>query len=270
MKKITLALALLTMGAQAQIFPAPYCIIEENGASIEEITSVIFDGISMDNTDDSLLLIDKTSTVVNAVRGETYTLEVDGNTYGNFDNDIVAFIDWNQNDLLEDAGEIYEIGTLTNSSGYGSNSITFNITIPTDAILGNTRIRITKVYKDDYTSAVINPCEILMEIPGYGIYEGYGQALDFTLNIEEEALSIKTFETNALSVYPNPTQDVLNIKYKSALNTVKVYNLLGQEVLVQNTSASQLQLDVSSLTAGAYMVKLFADEGQHSFKIIKQ
>ncbi len=266
MKKITLALALLTFGAQAQSFPSPYCDIEDT--DVEQITSVVFGGTTIINTNDTDILVDKTSTIIDVMPGQTYTITVEGNTYGNFENDITAFIDWNQNATLDDSGEVYAVGTIASSTGNDGSSVTLDITIPTDALTGSTRIRITKVYGDEDSPAEVNPCAIELNAFGFGAFPGYGQALDFTLNVG--TLSMNAFDTNALSVYPVPTKDILNISYKSELSGVKIYTLLGQEVYTQNTAASDMQLDLSTLSAGAYIVKLFTEEMQHSLRIIKQ
>jgi hypothetical protein len=266
MKKITLALVLLTFGAQAQSFPSPYCDIEDT--SVEEITSIVFGETTISNTNNTDVLIDKTSTIIDVISGQTYTITVEGNTYGNFDNDITAFIDWNQNATLDDSGEVLAVGTIFNSTGNDGNSVTLDITIPEDALTGPTRIRITKVYGDEDSLAEVNPCAIEMDAFGMGAFPGYGQALDFTLNVG--TLSVNTFDINALSVYPVPTKDILNISYKSELSGVKIYTLLGQEVYTQNTAASDMQLDLSTLAAGAYIVKLFTEEMHHSLRIIKQ
>jgi hypothetical protein len=270
MKKITLALALLTYGVQAQDFPLPYCeITDANEVFVEEITSVDFAGTSISNTDSGLVLIDETANVVNITQDETYTMEVSGNTYGDFDNDIVAFIDWNQNNVLDDTGEIYEIGTPTNSTGSDGVSVSIAITVPADAVLGTTRIRITKTYQDVDSPAEINPCGIQFNPFEQGVFSGYGQALDFTLQIFT-SLSTGEFDTNALTVYPMPTKDVLNVSYKSLIDSIKIYNLLGQEVYSKNTDSANLHLELASLTVGSYIVKLFSEQIQHSFKIIKQ
>lgn len=167
-------------------FPAPYCdIADADDVTVEEITAVDFAGTSITNTDTTTVLIDKTDTVVNVTAGETYTIVVKGNTNGNFTNDIVAFIDWNQNEILDDAGEVFEIGTLENSSGSDEVSVTMEITVPANAVLGETRIRITKTYTDEDSPAEINPCAIEFDAFGFMIVPGFGQALDFTLNIEE-------------------------------------------------------------------------------------
>lgn len=273
MKKITLAFALLAYGVQAQTFPSPYCDVEATGVFVEEISSVDFAGSSITNTDAATVSIDQTATITNVAPGETYALAVAGNTYGDFETNIVAFIDWNQNDVLDDAGEVYAVGTLSNTTGTDGASVSLDITVPTDAVLGTTRIRITKTYTDlggdgyPASTAEIDPCGIKFNVFGLEIEPGYGQAIDFTLSLAP--LSVETFDRTALAVYPIPAQDILNINYKSALETIKIYTVLGQEVLQQKTEASQLQLDVSSFTTGIYIVKLFTKEGQHSFRMIK-
>jgi len=269
MKKITLALLLLSFGTQAQVFPAPYCEMTDPGdVTVEEITSVDFAGTSIINTDAVSVLIDKTTSSVSVAQDATYTIEVAGNTYGNFDTDIVAFIDWNQNDILDDTGEVYAVGTITNSTGNDGTSVSLAITVPTDAVLGTTRVRITKTYQDPDSPAEVNPCGITFFPFGFGPNAGFGQALDFSLAIAP--LSVDDFELSALSVYPTPAKDVLNVEYKSVLSEVKIYNLLGQEVYAIQTDSTHLQLDVSSLSAGTYVVKLVSEDQQHSFKILKE
>lgn len=274
MKKITLAIALLSFGVQAQVFPLPYCeIADEGDVTVEEITTVNFAGITISNTDISSVLVDQTATVGVVNQDETYTIQVSGNTKdmnGNaFDNDIVAFIDWNQNDILDDTGEIYAVGTITGSTGNDGVSVTFDISVPLNAVLGTTRIRLTKTYQDPDSPAEVNPCGIQFNPFGQGIFAGFGQALDFTLDVGP-VLSVDEFEVNALSVYPIPTKDMLHVDYKSVLSAITIYNLLGQEVYAEKTASANLQLDLSTLAVGPYIVKLTSEDQQHQFKIIKQ
>lgn len=270
MKKITLLLAFIAFGANAQTFPTPYCEIEEY-YQVEEITSVDFDGTVVSNTDATSVLVDFTSTVVNVTQGQTYTLTVQGNTYEEFENEFVAFIDWNQNGVLDDQGEVYYIGLIYNSDGYDSEEASTQITIPNNAVLGNTRIRITKTYTEEDWGyyLVIDPCNILAEDLFFGdIESSYGQALDFTLNVT--TLGVGSLDKKLLSTYPNPVKDFLNVKYVSEITEVKIYNMLGQEVLSKNIGQSDFKIDVSDFSTGTYVVKLMANEGQHTFKMIKE
>lgn len=92
--------------------------------------------------------------------------------------------------------------------------------------------------------------------------------MDFTVNVA--ALGTNSFDLNSLAVYPNPAKEVLNVKYKSDIQDVKIYNLLGQEVLSQKAGQSDFQLNTSKLSAGTYVVKLSAEGGQHNFKLVKE
>ncbi len=268
MIKITLALTLLSFNLNAQEFPSPYCDIADPEITVEEITSVTLGDVNIPNSDISSILVDKTTTNAVVNPNTSFELSVKGNTYGNFENKIVAFIDWNQDDLFEGTDEIYEIGTLINSDGTDDTSVSMNIEVPEGALLGMTRIRITKTYSDPVSPAIINPCNIQFNPNGQGAFPGFGQALDFTLDVL--TLSTASFELSALTVYPLPVEDVLNINYKTDLTLVKVYNLLGQEVLAKNEPSSTLELNVSTLKAGIYIVNLTSENANHSFRMIKK
>ncbi|WP_447635586.1 T9SS type A sorting domain-containing protein [Flavobacterium microcysteis] len=270
MKKITFLLALLGTGAYAQNFPNPYCDITDVFL-VEEITSVSFAGASITNNDDETVLLNHISTIANVTPGQSYTIEVQGNSHGDYDNEYIAYIDWNQNGLLTDAGEYYYIGKLTDTDGNDGAIASKSILVPTTATTGNTRIRIIKVFTSELDDFVLfpTPCAIAAEDIEYEeVSDSFGQALDFTVNVG--ALSVNSFDLNSLAVYPNPAKDVLNVKYKSDIQDVKVYNLLGQEVLSQKAGQSDFQLNTSKLSAGTYVVKLSAEGGQHNFKLVKE
>src|SRR5690554_1804087 len=176
-------------GEPGDTFPFPYCDITNIAATdVEEITKVEFAGTTIINDDFTSILVDKTDVIVEVEQSETYTISVEGNTHStgfDFDNNIVAFIDWNQNGILDDAGEVYEVGNISGSDGNDGVAATMDITVPADAVLGQTRIRITKTYWDEDSDPLINPCAIEFDPWGMGNYPSYGQALDFTLEIVE-------------------------------------------------------------------------------------
>lgn len=270
MKKITFLLALFGAGAYAQNFPNPYCditVVED----VEEITSVNFAGASITNSDATTILLNHISTVANVTPGQSYTIQVQGNSHGDYDNEYIAYVDWNQNGLLTDTGEYYYIGKLTGTTGNDDAIASTSIQVPSTATVGNTRIRVIKVWTDELEGIVLypTPCAIAFDFPDFElVLDSYGQALDFTVNVA--ALGTNSFDLNSLAVYPNPAKDVLNIKYKSDIQDVKIYNLLGQEVLSQKAGQSDFQLNTGKLSAGTYVVKLFAEGGQHNFKLVKE
>ncbi len=269
MKNIIYAFfGLFALSFYAQDFPDPYCDIDDPDIEVEEITTIEFADVEIENEDFSSILVDETETVIEVIPGETYTLRVQGNTDGAFDNAVFAFVDWNQNEVLDDEGEAYEIGTLSDSDGEDGEEVSYEITIPEDAESGITRMRISKIYTDEESLAIMDPCAIDMDAFGMGAFPGYGQAVDITLDVG--VLGVDNFDKEALIAYPIPANDVLNISYKSTINTVKIYNLLGQEVIAENPNSSDFTVDLSALSSGNYIVKVFAEETQHTFNLNKK
>lgn len=146
-------------------------------STVEPISKVIVSNISQESsavvggtTPSHEFFLD---VVGEMIPGETYPIALEGNTNGNFTNRFVVFIDWNQNGILNDAGEVYEIGTIVNSNGTDGQQATGNIVVPEDAVPGNTRMRVKKIFG---TTNFLNPC----------LGAGFGQAEDYTINVEGE------------------------------------------------------------------------------------
>lgn len=84
-----------------------------------------------------------------------------------------------------------------------------------------------------------------------------------TLGLEKNDLE------NAISLYPNPIEDVLNIKTNDIkIEQAVLYDLLGKSI--KRFDAEKENVDFSTITAGIYMLKLETDSGVLVKKIIKQ
>jgi len=59
-----------------------------------------------------------------------------------------------------------------------------------------------------------------------------------------------------LKVYPNPSINQLNINIDDAINTVEIYNELGQLMIFKSGGSSLNTIDVSSLASGNYFLRL--------------
>ena len=81
---------------------------------------------------------------------------------------------------------------------------------------------------------------------------------------------LASFDKSTFVAYPNPVKDVLNLSYKTAISNVKVINLLGQEVLNTKTNTNDVQVNMSALTAGAYIVNITVEDTVHTIKVIKE
>ncbi|MDO5655882.1 MAG: choice-of-anchor J domain-containing protein [Flavobacteriaceae bacterium] len=184
--------------------------------------------------------------------GETYPITLQGNTAGPYDTYFTVFIDWNQNGILNDLGEVYEVAEpLTNSTGADGLSVTMDITVPADAVAGETRMRIIK----NYGSLQPDPC----------LSTTFGQAEDY--NVIVGTMSVNDITASKFSVYPNPAKSVVNLKGFDA-EKVRVYNMLGQEIRV---NFSNNVVNIEKLPVGNYVLQAENAEGEvKTVKFIKK
>lgn len=82
-------------------------------------------------------------------------------------------------------------------------------------------------------------------------------------------LANMVFETEAFQSFPNPVSNVLNLTNANPINNVLIVNSVGQQVLNQSYDSKSIQIDMSGLISGIYMVKLSTDNSTKTIKIIK-
>ncbi|MBN9285109.1 MULTISPECIES: choice-of-anchor J domain-containing protein [unclassified Flavobacterium] len=94
------------------------------------------------------------------------------------------------------------------------------------------------------------------------------------LNLDDvtvsSSLANASFTEAAFRAYPNPVKNALNLAYNETISSVEIYNLLGQKVLAQKVNLSETQIDMSNLSAGNYLVKVYAGDLVKTIKIIKE
>ena len=158
--------------------PSNYCLPEFNG-EIHPITSVDFGGFTNSSSESIISSNPQNFSLqtfctpqANVTKGQTYPITVQGNTDGNVTDHFFTFIDWNQNGVFTDVGEVYDIGQITNSTGIDGKTAVLNISVPNTAgiLLGKTMMRVMKRY---YFNP-INPCSTSY---------GFGEAEDYVVNV---------------------------------------------------------------------------------------
>lgn len=95
------------------------------------------------------------------------------------------------------------------------------------------------------------------------------RSLPFAVTVINVGLSSENFETNKVTFYPNPANDVLYIQNDTAILEVEVWNSIGQVMLKQTANDVNVQLNVSHLSSATYFVKLITADKTTSFKMVK-
>src|SRR5690606_24380181 len=140
-----------------------------------------------------------------------------------------VWIDFNQNGTFESNERVYS------RSATNANSVSGSFTIPTNALNGLTRMRVSMKY-----NGIPTACETF----SYGEVEDYtvviGTGTNNTYGMENDELASRRF-----NIYPNPVKDILNVETVGVIYSLKVYDLSGKQVLSSNSS--DLKINVSTL-----------------------
>jgi hypothetical protein len=83
-------------------------------------------------------------------------------------------------------------------------------------------------------------------------------------------LATDGFDMSTFVYYPNPVSSMLNISYSQDLISVKVCNVIGQEIDSRNIYAKATQIDLSAYSSGTYFIKVTTANATKTFKVIKK
>jgi Secretion system C-terminal sorting domain len=87
-------------------------------------------------------------------------------------------------------------------------------------------------------------------------------------------LSVDDFEQrNSLSLYPNPSNSVLNVEFSSNISQgkVEIFDLLGKQVFTQSIVSNNFtEIDVTNWETGLYLVKISSENGEETKRFIKK
>lgn len=89
-----------------------------------------------------------------------------------------------------------------------------------------------------------------------------------------ECQSLGTIDNDiieTISYYPNPSTNVINITSVEKIENVEFYNMGGKKIMDQEVNnVNSLEINVSNLAVGLYLMKVFINGQIGVFKIIKQ
>lgn len=89
-----------------------------------------------------------------------------------------------------------------------------------------------------------------------------------TKSLTYASLAIADEYSLNFSLYPNPTNGVLNITSKTPIDRIEIYSVLGKQVL--NTTTNLDRIDISNLGTGIYIIKAHSNNELGIKRIIKK
>jgi len=165
-----------------------------------------------------------------------------------------VWIDFDQNGDFDGVGErVWGTTAGDDLFPHSANaSITGTFTVPSSALIGNTRMRVAS--RTYYTPE--NPESMSFDANNGGEYE------DYTVNITSNTLSTSNFNIEGFALYPNPANDSFTLKLPNATTkdiTVKLIDLQGRIIQNKTIVKSQNSIvfnDLNQLNSGVYFVTI--------------
>jgi hypothetical protein len=81
-------------------------------------------------------------------------------------------------------------------------------------------------------------------------------------------LSLKSFETIGVAMYPNPVSTISYIKSNTPIENVSLYSVTGKLLLNKKIGATSYNLDVSTYPKGLYLLSVTNTKGTSTSKLI--
>ncbi|MBC7641439.1 MAG: T9SS type A sorting domain-containing protein [Flavobacterium sp.] len=149
---------------------------------------------------------------------------------------------------------------------------------------GTTTDRVTPTHigtATDWINAVVGDQQIYVLKPDGTVYVvgtnqygslGIGNTTNLTvltpLNCPQSALETVAFERKShFTIYPNPTNSILNITTLEKINTINIVDILGRKTNITNFENNKI--DVSNLQNGVYFLEIGSKNGSQVQKFIK-
>ncbi|MDC3365926.1 M12 family metallo-peptidase [Flavobacteriaceae bacterium] len=222
------------------------------------ITKVIFNTI--DNSSGKSGYSDYTDISTSVKADEVHDLTIRLNTDGRYTNRAKVWIDWNQNCDFNDEGEEYDLGSAFNVSDGLTSESPLSITVPTDAVIGTTTMRVSSNYVGYAES-----CE-----SGFD-----GEVEDYSIEVIDATASLDNDIFDGFNLYPNPSNGNFNLQFNAESTEsveIQLYDLTGR--LVKELQFSNISLRFSesisfqNTAKGFYVLKIKNGAKQTSRKLV--
>ncbi|MFL9845780.1 DUF7619 domain-containing protein [Flavobacterium rhizosphaerae] len=128
---------------------------------------------------------------------------------------------------------------------------------------GNVTFKIKSLSSLQAGDAVMNQASIVFD---------YNEAIvtNEAVTTYETTADIKDVVTANVSLYPNPTKNVVTVEASQTISSVRIFDVQGRQLSIEKGGATSAQINMQPYPNGVYLVKVTTDKGTSSHKIIKQ
>ncbi len=96
-----------------------------------------------------------------------------------------------------------------------------------------------------------------------------GGTIEATLHLDnitaDPILSITDNKLSGISLFPNPASSMINFSAETGIDSYRIYNVLGAQVMAGSVNSQRSSVDISELSEGMYLIE-FTSEGEKAVK----
>lgn len=126
----------------------------------------------------------------------------------------------------------------------------------TEVVVGHSKLQLTGLTPGQL---------VLLRVFGYNGAQG-----NYGISVYDASLATIAFAESQFVAYPNPVIDVLTISSSDALETIQIFNCIGQELIRQSVNGNSTQITIDQLPTGTYLVRASGFGQSKTIKIVKQ
>ncbi|MEM9819427.1 MAG: HYR domain-containing protein [Bacteroidota bacterium] len=243
-----------------------YCASEGDKPWEEYIGNFSFGNLNQSSGKEGYADFTDLSALVEA--GSTYPMSIQPEfSWTQYDTYFQVWIDFNQDFDFNDPNElVYAYIRPAQQGGSDVLPLTDNVSIPVDALAGNTRMRVS-MSRGNYAAA----CELFEfgEVEDYTISvisSDVVQRSEHSGDVANKTIANKVSH-QGFHVYPNPARDHLMIESLDsdiAIRQLEIFNMAGQRLFVQNVNLGQpiIRHQLNDYSRGMYLLRLINENGE--------
>lgn len=185
---------------------------------------------------------DYTDISTSLVRGNTYEIILHPGFAGfQYSEYFRVWIDFNQDGSFGTEELVFDAGQASSSPVSG------DITVPANAVLGSTRMRVSMKYFGFFGTPQ-GACETME----YGEVEDYCVTIEQTVGLSEQRVQ-------PFRIFPNPASSSIQVLFSGepGAAVLNVFDFSGRRVLEQELQSSGALVDLSGLVSGMYFLRLW-------------
>ena len=162
------------------------------------------------------------------------------------------------------------VNTTAAPTGAASQSLSSSSTVSSIVVIGTNVIWYTSSAN---AAAGINPLPnttLLTNATYYGTQTVNGCASVTSLAVTVSTLANQDFDLTKFNYYPNPVIDLLYISFAQEITSIKLFNMIGQQLLDKVVNATNVEVDMSNYSSGSYFIKVTSGNYNKTVRVIKK